>query len=91
MRLPLHILELNPIENVWHYLKSHFGSNRSYKGAEDLERAALTAWKAAVLDASLMKTVCPAPHAARATSNWNAYYNSLRRLTVRWIPISRSS
>jgi transposase len=69
VRLPPYSPELNPIENLWHHLKSHFWSNRSYQGAEDLERAALAAWQAAVLDESLMKTVCSAPYAKRATSD----------------------
>ncbi|MBA4030416.1 MAG: hypothetical protein C0478_05930 [Planctomyces sp.] len=69
VRLPPYSPELNPIENLWHYLKSHFWSNRSYQGAEDLEKAALAAWQAAVLDESLMKTVCSAPYAKRATSD----------------------
>lgn len=69
VRLPPCSPELNPIENLWHYLKSHFWSNRSYQGAEDLERAAFTAWQAAILDESLMKTVCSAPYAKRPTSD----------------------
>lgn len=31
--LPLE--ELNPIENLWHYLKSHFWSNRAYNALEE--------------------------------------------------------
>jgi hypothetical protein len=29
-QLPPYSPELNPIENLWHYLKSHFWSNRAY-------------------------------------------------------------
>ena len=32
--LPADSPELNPIENLWHYLKSHFWSNRAYKDYE---------------------------------------------------------
>ncbi len=67
--LPAYSPELNPIENLWHYLKSHYWSNRAYKDYEALEQAALDAWRKAVLDQKLMKTVCAAPYLERATSN----------------------
>jgi transposase len=69
IRLPPYSPELNPIENLWHYLKSHFWSNRAYADYEELEQAAVDAWRKAVLDDDLMKTVCAAPYANRATSN----------------------
>jgi len=31
IRLPPYSPELNPVENLWHYLKSHFWSNRAYQ------------------------------------------------------------
>lgn len=68
IQLPPYSPELNPIENLWHYLKSHFWSNRAYDGYDDLEQAALDAWRQAVLDADLMKTVYAAPYAQSATS-----------------------
>ena len=30
VKLPPYSPDLNPIENLWRYLKSHFWSNRSY-------------------------------------------------------------
>jgi transposase len=69
IRLPPYSPELNPVENLWHYLKSHFWSNRAYADYEELEQAAVDAWQKAVLDAELMKTVCAAPYANRATSD----------------------
>ena len=69
LRLPAYSPELNPVENLWHYLKSHFWSNRAYDDYEALEEAAIAAWRTAVLDAALMKTVCAAPHLERAASN----------------------
>jgi transposase len=68
IQLPPYSPELNPIENLWHYLKSHFWSNRAYDDYEQLEQAAMDAWQKAVLDADLMKTVCAAPYAQSATS-----------------------
>ena len=62
IKLPPYSPELNPIENLWHYLKSHYWSNRAYKDYEALEQAAMAAWKKAALDPELMKTVCAAEH-----------------------------
>ncbi len=69
VQLPPYSPELNPIENLWHYLKSHFWSNLAYADYEALETAAMQAWQTAVLDTKLMKTVCAAPHLNRASSN----------------------
>jgi len=69
LQLPAYSPELNPIENLWHYLKSHFWSNRAYAGYDDLEAAAINAWHRAVLNPNLMKTVCAAPYLKSATLN----------------------
>jgi transposase len=66
--LPPYSPELNPIENLWHYLKSHFWSNRAYDDYDALEQAAVDAWRKAALDPQLMKTVCAAPYLSRADS-----------------------
>lgn len=68
IQLPAYSPELNPIENLWHYLKSHYWSNHAYDDYSALETAALDAWRHAVLDPQLMKTVCAAPYIKRATS-----------------------
>lgn len=68
VQLPAYSPELNPVENLWHYLKSHFWSNRVYGDYEALETAAMEAWQRAVLDAPLMQSVCAAPYLHRATS-----------------------
>jgi hypothetical protein len=58
IKLPPYSPELNPIEKLWHYLKSHFWSNKSYPDYDALEEAAIHAWRKAVLDTELMKSVC---------------------------------
>jgi transposase len=60
IQLPAYSPELNPIENLWHYLKSHHWSNRAYTNHEELEFAVMDAWHRSVLDTELMKTVCSA-------------------------------
>jgi transposase len=68
VKLPPYSPELNPIENLWHYLKSHFWSNRSYANYDELEQAAVAAWQKAALNPELMKTVCATPYLERASS-----------------------
>ena len=69
VKLPPYSPELNPIENLWHYLKSHYWSNRAYADYEAFEAAAMIARRKAVLDEELVKSVCAAPYIDRATSN----------------------
>jgi transposase len=66
LQLPAYSPELNPIENLGHFLKSHHWSNRAYADYDALEAAAVAAWQRAVLDSELMKTVCAAPYALNA-------------------------
>lgn len=67
LQLPAYSPELNPIENLWHYLKSHFWSNRAYASYDELETAAIDAWQRAVLNPDLMKTVCSDQYLKSAT------------------------
>jgi len=66
IQLPPYSPELNPIENLWHYLKSHHWSNRAYKDHDDLEEAVMQAWNHSVENSELMKTVCAATRYQRA-------------------------
>jgi transposase len=63
LQLPAYSPELNPVENLWHYLRSHHWSNRKYDTVEDLLEAAETAWRATCLDPNVIRTVCRAPYA----------------------------
>jgi transposase len=56
--LPPKSPELNPTENLWHYLRSHYWSNRRYKTWEDLKQAATAAWRKVCLRPGLIKSVC---------------------------------
>ena len=69
VQLPPYSPELNTMENLWHYLKSHYWNNRAYETYDGLEEAAMAAWQTAVLNEDLMRTVCAAPHLERATSD----------------------
>lgn len=56
--LPPQCPELNPIENLWHYLRSHHWSNRAYDDYDDLRHAACDAWQQSCLDPDIIKSVC---------------------------------
>jgi hypothetical protein len=56
--LPPKSPELNPAENLWHYLRSHYWSNRLYPTWEDLKQAAVAAWRAVCLVPELIQSVC---------------------------------
>jgi putative transposase len=54
--------ELNPVENLWHYLRSHYWSLRVYRDYEALEEAAIGAWRAVCLQPELVSSICNAPY-----------------------------
>jgi transposase len=58
VHLPPKSPELNPAENLWHYLRSHYWSNRLYRTWEDLKIAAIDAWRRVCLVPELIKSVC---------------------------------
>lgn len=58
VHLPPKSPELNPVENLWHYLRSHHWSNRFYQTWEDLRNAAVDAWRRVCLVAELVKSIC---------------------------------
>ncbi len=59
--LPPRSPELNPVENLWHWLRSHYGSNRSYADYDALREAACDAWQRSCLTPELIKRVCATP------------------------------
>lgn len=56
--LPPYSPELNPIENLWHYLRSHHWSNRKYADYDALCEAGCEAWQATCLDNAIIQSVC---------------------------------
>lgn len=63
--LPPYSPELNPVENLWHYLRSHYWSNRTYADYDDLRLAAVDAWQRTALNKETVKSVCFAQYAQR--------------------------
>jgi len=62
--LPPYSPELNPVENLWHYLRSHHLSNRAYADYDDLLDAGSQAWRRLTPD--VIKSVCRCPYLERA-------------------------
>lgn len=62
IRLPPYSPELNPVENLWHYLRSHHWSNREYEGYKGLEEEAVRSLNAVCQDAEKLKTICNADY-----------------------------
>ena len=60
--LPPYSPELNPVENLWHYLRSDYGSLRVYQDYQALKEAAVIAWRAGCLVPELVRTICAAPY-----------------------------
>jgi transposase len=54
--------ELNPVENLWHYLRSHHWSNRVYADYDALLEAAAEAWCKVCLDPGKIRSICAAPY-----------------------------
>ena len=62
IQLPPYSPELNPVENLWHYLRSHHWSNRPYEGYKGLEREAVRSLCAVCDDAERLKSICNADY-----------------------------
>ena len=60
--LPAYSPELNPVENLWHYLRSHYWANRIYDDDDDLRLAAINGWQNAALNSEIIKSVCRVPY-----------------------------
>jgi transposase len=58
IHLPPYSPELNPIENLWHYMRSHYWSNRIYIDKQALCEAAKTSWESVRLQPENIKTIC---------------------------------
>lgn len=61
-RQPPYSPELNPVENLWHHLRSHHWSNRTYADLDAVEDAAVTAWQKVCLDPATIRSVCGCPY-----------------------------
>jgi transposase len=66
IQLPPYSPELNPVENLWHDLRSHHWSNRRYRDYDELQEEAMRSLCAVCDDTETIKTVCNAPYLQRS-------------------------
>ena len=62
--LPPYSPELNPVENLWHYLRSHYLSNKSYADYDALLAAGTEAYRK--LTPEVIRSVCACNYLERA-------------------------
>jgi transposase len=55
LHLPPYSPELNPIERVWGYLRSHYLSNRAYLNYDELFKHTSASWRK--LDAAMLRSI----------------------------------
>lgn len=60
--LPPYSPELNPMENLWHYLRSHYWANRAFENYDALADAAEVAWQRSACDPKTVQSVCRASY-----------------------------
>src|SRR5437660_8286064 len=58
LSLPPYSPELNPVERVWHYLRSHWLANSVFPSLADIMDACETAWNRFATDHALIRSLC---------------------------------
>ena len=87
IQLPPYSPELNPVENLWHYLRAHHWSNRRYRDYDALQEEAVRSLCAVREDTETIKTVCNPPYISRVheiagkriTRSWGLGWGGHRR------------
>ena len=64
--LPPRSPQLNPIENLWHWITSHHWSNRVHANYDAMLHSASDAMEATFIDIERVKSICNAPYLQRA-------------------------
>ena len=58
LKLPPYSPELNPVEQVWQWLKQRFLSNRCFNNYDDIVDACCDAWNEFRNDSDLVSRIC---------------------------------
>ena len=58
LELPPYSPELNPVERIWHYLRSHWLANSVFASLADIMDACETAWQRFAAEHSLIRSLC---------------------------------
>ena len=73
LELPPYSPELNPVERIWHYLRSHWLANSVFTSLTDIMDACEMAWNRFATNHDLIRSLCavawaPASHALSVAS-----------------------
>src|SRR5260370_922148 len=68
LALPPYSPELNPVERVWHYLRSHWLANSVFPSLADIMDACETAWNRFATDHALIRSLCAVAWAPASTA-----------------------
>ena len=58
LQLPPYSPELNPVERIWHYLRSHWLANSVFRDLGHIMDACETAWQRFAADHGLIRSLC---------------------------------
>jgi hypothetical protein len=58
LELPPYSPELNPVERIWHYLRSHWLANSVFRDLAHIMDACETAWQRFAADHGLIRSLC---------------------------------
>jgi DDE superfamily endonuclease len=64
LELPPYSPELNPVERIWHYLRSHWLANSVFPSLADIMDACELAWNRFAADHTLIRSLCAIAWAA---------------------------
>ena len=68
LELPPYSPELNPVERIWHYLRSHWLANSVFPNLADIMDACETAWQRFAAEHSLIRSLCTVAWAPASTA-----------------------
>jgi transposase len=58
LQLPPYSPELNPVERIWHYLRSHWLGNSIFRELKHIMDACEAAWQRFAADRGLIRSLC---------------------------------
>jgi len=61
LALPPYSPELNPVERIWHYLRSHWLANSVFRSLADIMDACEMAWNRFATNNGLVRSLCASP------------------------------
>jgi len=69
LMLPAYSPELNPVEQVWNYLRQRYLSNRAFKNYEEIESSCIKAWNNFADNSDLIQSIAHRQWASLSNTN----------------------